>query len=358
MLTVPDRDDERVAVSTSNSKKRLRTDHEGFEVPQTKSPSPRPSVTLIVPLAPLLSYGRVAKLRLSDEFAKRFGARYCTQSELVELMVSNKVCSPVSTFEVQVKMKGDPNEWMSITLDEEHASVAHLKRGVERLKGIMPTKQEIFRFNTTLQGTIGIDGSSEQSMAMDEANFLRTDHRFVGPCSVLMAVNDTTDVVLEGQQECEMMHGHMGVYERVKGEMVNGKGVWGKIKTEGLSEDKDHVLYYASKKNRWMVSTRNQMEMGKAKGAICSFSYAATPDQSIEAWQVIDIATREWVTAPRLRARLCSSFEKRNAVLRMQEEESGALAKARSLIAEALMGSVSTNNDCESPDLRTRRLHK
>jgi hypothetical protein len=80
---------------------------------------------------------RLQQLRLSDELAAKLGTQYCTQDQLVTLMISQKVCSRVSTFVVKVTLMGDLNEWMPITLDDEHASVADAKRGVERSKGLL-----------------------------------------------------------------------------------------------------------------------------------------------------------------------------------------------------------------------------
>jgi hypothetical protein len=96
-----------------NNNKRQRTDAEGV------SPVPSPSST-----------ARVSKLRLSDELAIKHGARYCTDNEFVTLMLSQKMCSRVSTFEVKATLMGDLNEWITITLDDDHASTADVKAGV------------------------------------------------------------------------------------------------------------------------------------------------------------------------------------------------------------------------------------
>jgi hypothetical protein len=49
----------------------------------------------------------VPKLRLSDYRAVKLGTRYCTENELVRLMLLQKMCSRVSTFEVKATLVGD-----------------------------------------------------------------------------------------------------------------------------------------------------------------------------------------------------------------------------------------------------------
>ena len=73
-----------------NNNKRQRTDEEDV------SPAPASATT-----------ARVPKLRLSDELAIKLGTRYCTDNELVTLMLSQKMCSRVSTFEVKATLVGD-----------------------------------------------------------------------------------------------------------------------------------------------------------------------------------------------------------------------------------------------------------
>jgi hypothetical protein len=95
---------------------------------------------------------RVPKLRLSDELTTKLGTRYCTDNELVTLMLSQKMCSRVSTFEVKATLMGDLNKWMAITLDDDHASTADVKAGVEQAKGTRPAMQELFRYDDGGEG--------------------------------------------------------------------------------------------------------------------------------------------------------------------------------------------------------------
>jgi hypothetical protein len=55
------------------------------------------------------------------------------------------MCFRVSTFEVKATLMGDLNEWMTITLDDDHASTAAVKAGVQ-VKGFRPATQELFRY--------------------------------------------------------------------------------------------------------------------------------------------------------------------------------------------------------------------
>ena len=62
-------------------------------------------------------------------------------------MLSQKMCSRVSTFEVKATLMGDLNEWMKITQEDGHASTADVKAGVEQAKGTRPAMQELFRYD-------------------------------------------------------------------------------------------------------------------------------------------------------------------------------------------------------------------
>ena len=113
-----------------NNNKRQRTDEEEVR------PTPSSGTT-----------ARAPKLRLSDELTIKLGTRYCTDNELVTLMLSQKMCSRVLTFEVKATLIGDLNEWMTITLDDDHASTADVKAGVEQATGFRPAMQELFRYD-------------------------------------------------------------------------------------------------------------------------------------------------------------------------------------------------------------------
>jgi hypothetical protein len=286
---------------------------------------------------------RVLKLRLSDELAEMFGARFCTEAELVARMISQNMCSRVWTFDIKVALVSDPSDWMSITLDDEHSSAAEVKKGVEHRKGLAPATQELF-LHDEISGASGGGGSSSGSdVNLQASNFVPSDDFvFDTSCSLLVSVNETNDVVLEGQgsEEGDLMVPLMGVYQRLEGMILNGKGVWQSLKMVKGSDGskKKMMLYFAIKKNRWMVSNRSQMDAGNAKGPVCAYSFATTPDQIKEVWQVIDVSTREWVDAPKLHARLCSSVEKQAEVLFLQQKEILAVQKAKSLIAQALSG--------------------
>jgi hypothetical protein len=50
-------------------------------------------------------------------------------------------------------LMGDLDEWTTITLDDEHASTADVKAGVEQVKGTRPVVQELFRYDESWTGT-------------------------------------------------------------------------------------------------------------------------------------------------------------------------------------------------------------
>jgi hypothetical protein len=287
-----------------NNNKRQRTDAEDV------SPAPLSSTTV-----------RVPKLRLSDELAIKLGTRYCTDNELMPLMLSQKMCSRVSTFEVKATLMGDLNEWMTITLDDDHASTADVKAGVEQAKGTRPATQELFRYDESWTGTKG-SGGSGHSAAQEDAALVEEGVLFEGPCSLMVSVNESYAVVLEGQEEGEMSHEDMGVYERVEGNEVDGRGVWQAV--GGM----DFFLNYCSSKKQWMVSSREHMEAGNRSCFMLTNSTAATPDQITEQWRVSGTGAG-WQDAPKMRVRVCSSVEKHAAEQRVEEEQAQALEQAQ-----------------------------
>jgi hypothetical protein len=298
-----------LAVGPSPNKRR-RTDEE------EAIPAPSPPTT-----------ARVPKLRLSDELAIKLGTRYCTDNELVRLMLSQKMCSRVSTFEVKATLMGDLNEWVTITLEDGHASTADVKAGVEQAKGTRPAMQELFRYDESWTGTEG-SGGSGHSAAQEDAALVAEGYEFEGPCSLMVSVNESYAVMLEGQEEGELRHEFMGVYERVEGKEVNGRGVWQAV--GGI----DFFLFYYSSKKMWVVSDRTD----NGKGTMYVNSTATTPDQITEQWKAGDRTA--WYNAPKLRVRVCSSVEKHAAEQRVEQQEEQAMVQAqlsRQLVVEGLV---------------------
>jgi hypothetical protein len=296
-----------------NNSKRQRTDEE------QAGPAAHASTT-----------ARLPKLRLSDELAIKLGTRYCTDNELVTLMLSQKMCSRVSTFEVKATLMGDLNEWMTITLDDEHASTADVKAGVEQAKGTRPAMQELFRYDESWTGTKA-SGGSGHSAAQEDAALVEEGFEFEGPCSLMVSVNQSYAVVLEGQEEGEAKHEMMGVYERVEDKKVDGRGVWQAV--GGI----DRFLFYYSSSEKWMVSSRESMEADNGLRFMCVHSTSTNPDQITEQWGILD--NTAWVNAPKMRVRVCSSVEKHAAEQRVEQEQEQALEQAqqsRRLVVEGI----------------------
>jgi hypothetical protein len=265
-----------------NNNKRQRTDQEEIR------PAPSSVIT-----------ARAPKLRLSNDLAIKLGTRYCTDNELVTLMLSQKMCSRASTFEVKATLMGDLNEWMTITLDDDHALAADVKAGVEQAKGTRPAMQELFRYDEAWTGTLG-SGGSGHSAAQEDAALVEEGFEFEGPCSLLVSVNESYAVVLEGKEEGEFVHTVMGAYERVENKEVDGKGVWQAVSGIG------RFLYYDSSNKLWMVSDRKAMETGNGNCAMYVESTAATPDQITEQCKVSD--GTDFFNAPNLRVRVWAAL--------------------------------------------------
>jgi hypothetical protein len=245
-------------------------------------------------------------------------------------MLSQKMCSRVSTFEVKATLAGDLNEWMTITLDDDHASTADVKAGVEQAKGIRPAMQELFQYDESWTGTVG-SGGSGHSAAQEDAALIEVGFEFEGPCSLMVSVNESYAVVLEGQEEGEAQFGKMGVYERLEDIQRNGRGVWQALGGIG------RFLYYYSNEEQWMVSSRESMEAGDGSGYVGAESTAATPDQVSEQWEVGDDSTG-WQNVPKMRVRVCSSVEKHEAEQRVEEEQAQAISQAQQQLVLGGMG--------------------
>jgi hypothetical protein len=124
----------------------------------------------------------------------------------------------------------------------------------------------------------------------------------------------------------------MGVYERVEGKEVSGRGVWQAV--GGFHR----FLRYSGSKKRWMVSGRKSMEADNGKGSMRVNSTATAPDQITEQWKVSDVIG--WHNAPKLRVRVCSSVEKHAAEQRVEQQEEQAMVQAqqsRQLVVEGLV---------------------
>jgi hypothetical protein len=147
----------------------------------------------------------------------------------------------------------------------------------------------------------------------------------------MVSVNEAYAVVLEGQEEDEVKHFMMGVYERVEDKEMDGRGVWQAV--GGINR----FLHYYSSSEQWVVSIRDNMEAGNGNRSMRVKSTAATPDQITEQWMVYDCTA--WVNAPKLRVRVCSSIEKHAAEQRVEQESTLAQAQAqqaRRLVVEGL----------------------
>jgi hypothetical protein len=190
--------------------------------------------------------------------------------------------------------------------------------------------QELLRYDESWTGTKG-SGGSGHSAAQEDAALVEEGFEFEGPCSLMVSVNEAYAVVLEGQEEGELQHLVMGVYERVEDKEVDGRGVWQAL--GGINR----FLHYYSRRREWLVSSREDMEADDGKCLMRVNSTAATPDQITEQWMVYDGTA--WVSAPKLRVWVCSSVEKHAAEQRVEQESTLAQSQAqqaRRLVVEGL----------------------
>jgi hypothetical protein len=181
---------------------------------------------------------------------------------------------------------------------------------VEQAKGTRPATQELFRYDESWTGTVG-SGGSGHSAAQEDAALAEEGFEFEGPCSLMVSVNESYAVVLEGQEEGEVVHETIGVYNRVDGKEVGGRGVWQAV--GGI----DRFLYFSSSTMTWMVSDRVSMEAGSAGCLMGVPSTAATPDLITEQWKVHGDQLGSMHHNCERGAWVCSSVEKHAAEQRL-----------------------------------------
>jgi hypothetical protein len=277
---------------------------------------------------------------------------------MIKLMLSRNLCHRASTFEIRATLMGDLNTWITITLDDAHSSAADVKKGVEQEVGIRPAMQELFQYDEGWTGTKSIGGSGH-SEEQEEAAFIEDDFVFDNPCAVLVSVNDAYDIVLEGQDEGQAGYNVMGMYERMDGAEVNGRGVW-----QGLG-GMERFLYYAitpalssgrevvrdvvgdhinmevtpnEKHSKWLVGSRTGMESGTPHEAQAYISSTSTFPEGQHhrdsgegsSWLALD-SSLGWVPAPKLWVRPISSAKKTAAAERMEQEQAEALVLAQQI---------------------------
>jgi hypothetical protein len=110
------------------------------------------------------------------------------------------------------------------------------------------------------EGSGGKRGEAEGSghiTAQEDAALVAEGYEFEGPCSLMVSVNESYAVVLEGQEEGEVRHDLMGVHEHMESKEGGGRGVWQAVGGIGC------FLFYSQKK--WMVSGRESMEAGSGR---------------------------------------------------------------------------------------------
>jgi hypothetical protein len=169
-------------------------------------------------------------------------------------------------------------------------------------------------------------------VAQEDAALVAEGFEFEGPCSLMVSVNESYAVVLEGQEEGEAQYERMGIYECVVGKEVCGRGVWQAV--GGI----DRFLSYCSSSQAWTVANRESMEAGSKKSVVFVRSTATTPDQVTEQWMASN--NDGWVNAPKLGVRVCSSVEKHAADQRVEQEQQQGMEQAnqsRRLVVEGLV---------------------
>jgi hypothetical protein len=254
-----------------------------------------------------------SQFKLAPQLIEKLGKKFCDESELGSLLLAAGLCSCVETIRMKATLLGD-SKWMDIDLDVENATAAELKLEVERQSGKPANQQELFQFIEGWQG-----GSCDQ----EEDSFLPNDTRFDGPSSVVISINDAVDIVMEAEFsgiDCC----YMGLYERLQGETLCGRGVW---KKQG---EIDMFLYYVKytcenadeasteETNGWLISNI----LGSEVGWMHVESESTTPDGIAEDETWYGVAEGDWCGLTQtVSARVCSSVEKHAA----KQKESAAL---------------------------------
>jgi hypothetical protein len=121
-------------------------------------------------------------------------------------------------------------------------------------------------------------------------------------------------IVMEGVLPGEHQHDLMGVYELIDGKVVNGRGVWQKPASGGLTGPT--VLVYSARKGEWQLVCKEKTAAGsRVRGGRVS-TKAVTPDRATSLWNVDDSDTTGMThAAPKLRARVWVEGEDMQHVL-------------------------------------------
>jgi hypothetical protein len=119
----------------------------------------------------------------------------------------------------------------------------------------------------------------------------------------MVAAKGVRKIGIGGQEDGDHQYSKMGVYRRMEGKQVNGRGVWqmeAGIFSSLLGGETTKYLFYAG--GQWFIGTNKQsMEKGRAAGGVKVADSALTPDKIAGAWKVAD-DNGGWVDAPKLRA--------------------------------------------------------
>jgi hypothetical protein len=138
---------------------------------------------------------------------------------------------------------------------------------------------------------------------------------------------EARSIMVEGQEEGDYQYGCMGMYELVKGTVVNRRGVW------QLRDKSDTFLYFSQ--IDWWINDEESMEAGEAAGCIHVTSSALTPDRATAQWHVANDSTSH--DAPKLRACVMSAEQQQAELQRLAEEQAQAMVRAqeaRSIMVE------------------------
>ena len=138
--------------------------------------------------------------------------RDCSDDQLQPLMISWGLCKVVdSVFDVDVRTMGAGHvSNVIVTLDPESATVSDVKLQLEWKLGVSLGQQELMMMRGGARGNA----------------FLPNGELLRGRCVLMLYIVAAKEIVIEGLPAGHPQSAIMGMFERVQGLELNGRGVW------------------------------------------------------------------------------------------------------------------------------------
>jgi hypothetical protein len=110
--------------------------------------------------------GRERLLLVSAELKKRLRQRYCSETELVHLLIVHGFVRRERTIEIEARPLGGDS--FKVTLSASNPSVAHAKSEIARVQGTAEEQQELYTVAASLNGNAVREDDAESELLHDD----------------------------------------------------------------------------------------------------------------------------------------------------------------------------------------------